>query len=60
MGRDVGEAWKLDGLENDVETILGLDEADVLDNVVVVQAFEEVNFGLQWYYQSATSAPRFP
>lgn len=33
-------------LEDDVQTVLRLDEADVLDDIVVVQVLEEVDLGL--------------
>lgn len=32
--------------ENDVEAVLGLDEADILDDVVMMQIFEKIDFGL--------------
>lgn len=35
-----------DGLKNNVEAVLGLDEANVLDDVVVVQVLEEIDLGL--------------
>lgn len=36
-------------LENDIEAVLGLDKADIFDDVVVVKILEEVDFSLSQY-----------
>lgn len=44
-----------DRLEDDVQTVLGLDEANIFDNIIVVEVLEEVDLGL---YRSISSAVR--
>lgn len=50
--------WYSDALlEDDVQTVLGLDEADILDDVVMVEVLEEVDFGLSFPRQQISRPP---
>lgn len=40
-------------LEDDVQTVLGLDKADVFDDIVVVEVLEEVDLGLLSHRQQS-------
>lgn len=40
------KAFGIDGLEDDIKTVLGFDKADIFDDVVVVKILEEVDFSL--------------
>lgn len=42
-------ALGMDRLEDDIKTVLGLDKADIFDNVVVVKILEEVDLSLSHY-----------